>query len=154
MGIRDQVRPGVKANLQELKDLGVKNLVVLSGDNQGTVDVVAGELGLTEAHGHMLPEDKAAYIGKLQQRGQIGVFVGAAVNESPNVALADTGIAVGRGTDVPIGACDVVLMNSHFSTWPHAVGLVKPTVNNMNHNIVISMGLVLVLLASVFCSEW
>src|SRR5699024_9000516 len=60
MGIRDQIRPSVKQDLQNLKKLGVKNLVVLSGDNQGTVDLVAHELGLTEAHGHMLPEDKSA----------------------------------------------------------------------------------------------
>lgn len=154
MGIRDQVRPGVKANLQELKDLGVKNLVVLSGDNQGTVDVVAGELGLTEAHGHMLPEDKAAYIGKLQQRGQIVAFVGDGVNDSPSLALADIGIAMGSGTDVAIETSDVVLMNSNFSNLPHALGLVKATVNNMKQNIVISIGVVLVLLTSVFFSEW
>ena len=71
MGIRDQIRPGVKDDLKKLKKLGVKNLVVLSGDNQGTVDLVARELGLTEAHGHMLPEDKSAYIKVLQERGQI-----------------------------------------------------------------------------------
>ena len=58
MGIRDQIRPGVKEDLQRLKSLGVKNLVMLSGDNQGTVDVVSRELGLTQAHGNMLPEDK------------------------------------------------------------------------------------------------
>ncbi|MCH3681790.1 HAD-IC family P-type ATPase, partial [Enterococcus faecium] len=154
MGIRDQVRPGVKANLQELKDLGVKNLVVLSGDNQGTVDVVAGELGLTEAHGHMLPEDKSAYIGKLQQRGQIVAFVGDGVNDSPSLALADIGIAMGSGTDVAIETSDVVLMNSNFSNLPHALGLVKATANNMKQNIVISVGVVLVLLTSVFFSEW
>ncbi|EGP4849270.1 heavy metal translocating P-type ATPase [Enterococcus faecium] len=154
MGIRDQIRPGVKTNLQELKDLGVKNLVVLSGDNQGTVDVVAGELGLTEAHGHMLPEDKSAYIGKLQQRGQIVAFVGDGVNDSPSLALADIGIAMGSGTDVAIETSDVVLMNSNFSNLPHALGLVKATANNMKQNIVISIGVVLVLLTSVFFSEW
>lgn len=138
----------------ELKDLGVKNLVVLSGDNQGTVDVVAGELGLTEAHGHMLPEDKAAYIGKLQQRGQIVAFVGDGVNDSPSLALADIGIAMGSGTDVAIETSDVVLMNSNFSNLPHALGLVKATANNMKQNIVISIGVVLVLLTSVFFSEW
>ncbi len=58
MGIRDQVRAGVKQDLQKLKSLGVKNLTVLSGDNQGTVNLVKKELGLTEAHGDMLPEDK------------------------------------------------------------------------------------------------
>src|SRR5699024_7046030 len=94
MGIRDQVRKGVKNDLQKLKDLGVKNLIVLSGDNQGTVDLVANELGLTEAHGHMLPEDKSAYIEKLQAEGQIVAFVGDGVNDSPSLALADIGIAM------------------------------------------------------------
>ena len=72
MGIRDQIRPGVKEDLAKLKKLGVKNLVVLSGDNQGTVNLVARELGLTEAHGNMLPEDKSAYIQELQAKGQGG----------------------------------------------------------------------------------
>lgn len=154
MGIRDQIRPGVKENLQELKKLGVKNLVVLSGDNQGTVDAVAGELGLTEAHGHMLPEDKSAYIATLQKEGQIVAFVGDGVNDSPSLALADIGIAMGSGTDVAIETSDVVLMNSDFSRLPHALGLVKATARNMKQNMAIAVGVVLVLLASVFFSEW
>ncbi|GEK91150.1 heavy metal translocating P-type ATPase [Alkalibacterium kapii] len=154
MGIRDQVRQGVKQDLLKLKELGVKNLVVLSGDNQGTVDVVAEELGLTEAHGHMLPEDKSAYIEKLQTEGQIVAFVGDGVNDSPSLALADIGVAMGSGTDVAIETSDVVLMNSDFSRLPHALGLVKATVSNMVQNIVIAVGVVLVLLASVFFSDW
>ncbi|TBV26370.1 heavy metal translocating P-type ATPase, partial [Enterococcus faecium] len=154
MGIRDQIRPGVKQDLQELKNLGVKDLVVLSGDNQGTVDRIARELNLTEAHGHMLPEDKAAYIEKLQQKGHTVAFVGDGVNDSPSLALADIGIAMGSGTDVAIETSDVVLMNSNFSNLPHALGLVKATANNMKQNIVISIGVVLVLLTSVFFSEW
>ncbi|EEI61735.1 heavy metal translocating P-type ATPase [Enterococcus faecium] len=154
MGIRDQIRPGVKQDLQELKNLGVKDLVVLSGDNQGTVDRIARELNLTEAHGHMLPEDKAAYIEKLQQKGHTVAFVGDGVNDSPSLALADIGIAMGSGTDVAIETSDVVLMNSNFSNLPHALGLVKATANNMKQNIVISVGVVLVLLTSVFFSEW
>lgn len=154
MGIRDQIRPGVKQDLQELKNLGVKDLVVLSGDNQGTVDRVARELNLTEAHGHMLPEDKAAYIEILQQKGHTVAFVGDGVNDSPSLALADIGIAMGSGTDVAIETSDVVLMNSNFSNLPHALGLVKATANNMKQNIVISVGVVLVLLTSVFFSEW
>ncbi|EGP4937761.1 MULTISPECIES: heavy metal translocating P-type ATPase [Enterococcus] len=154
MGIRDQIRPGVKQDLQELKNLGVKDLVVLSGDNQGTVDRIARELNLTEAHGHMLPEDKAAYIEKLQQKGHTVAFVGDGVNDSPSLALADIGIAMGSGTDVAIKTSDVVLMNSNFSNLPHALGLVKATANNMKQNIVISVGVVLVLLTSVFFSEW
>ncbi len=154
MGIRDQIRPGVKADLQKLKRLGVKNLVVLSGDNQGTVDLVASELGLTEAHGHMLPEDKSAYIADLQEKGQIVAFVGDGVNDSPSLALANIGIAMGSGTDVAIETSDVVLMNSDFSRLPHAVGLTKATAHNMYQNMIIAVGVVLVLLASVFLSDW
>jgi len=154
MGIRDQIRPGVKADLRRLKRLGVKNLIVLSGDNQGTVDLVSKELGLTEAHGHMLPEDKAAYLKNLQEQGQIVAFVGDGVNDSPSLALADIGIAMGSGTDVAIETSDVVLMNSDMSRLPHALGLTKATANNMLQNIVIAVGVVLVLLASVFFSDW
>ncbi|MFW0968445.1 MAG: heavy metal translocating P-type ATPase [Thermacetogeniaceae bacterium] len=154
MGIRDQIRPGVKEVLQKLKKLGVKSLIVLSGDNQGTVDLVARELGLTEAHGHMLPEDKSAYIEKLQAKGQIVAFVGDGVNDSPSLALSDIGIAMGGGTDVAIETSDVVLMNSDISRLPHALGLTKATANNMLQNIVIAVGVVVVLLASLFLSEW
>jgi len=154
MGIRDQIRPNVKNDLQKLKKLGVKNLVVLSGDNQGTVDLVAKELGLTEAHGHMLPEDKSAYIENLKAKGKIVAFVGDGVNDSPSLALAQIGIAMGSGTDVAIETSDVVLMNSDFSRLPHALGLTKATANNMRQNIIIAVGVVLVLLASVFFSEW
>ena len=76
MGVRDQVRPGVKEDLQRLKQLGVKNLVVLSGDNQGTVDAVSRELGLTEAHGNMLPEDKSKYVEADQRRTNRGLCGG------------------------------------------------------------------------------
>ncbi|MGI6156543.1 MAG: heavy metal translocating P-type ATPase [Enterococcus lemanii] len=154
MGIRDQIRPGVKKDLQKLKKLGVKNLVVLSGDNQGTVDLVARELGLTEAHGHMLPEGKSAYIEKMQAEGGIIAFVGDGVNDSPSLALADIGIAMGSGTDVAIETSDVVLMNSDFSRLPHALGLTKSTSRNMKQNITIAVGVVLVLLASLLFSEW
>ncbi|NLC65156.1 MAG: heavy metal translocating P-type ATPase [Erysipelothrix sp.] len=154
MGIRDQIREGVKEDLAKLKKLGVKNLIVLSGDNQGTVDLVANELGLTEAHGHMLPEDKSAYIKTLQERGEIVAFIGDGVNDSPSLALAQIGIAMGSGTDVAIETSDVVLMNSDFSRLPHALALTKAISHNMIQNILIAVGVVFVLLASVFFSEW
>jgi len=154
MGVRDQIRPGVIDDLRRLKKLGVKNLVMLSGDNQGTVDAVSRKLGLTQAHGNMLPEDKSAYIKKLIEEGQIVAFVGDGVNDSPSLALAHIGIAMGSGTDVAIETSDVVLMNSDFSRLPHALGLAKATARNMRQNILIAVGVVLFLLASVFLSEW
>lgn len=154
MGVRDQIRPGVKEELLKLRKLGVKNLVMLSGDNQGTVDVVGRELGLTEAHGNMLPEDKAEFLKNLKDRGHIVAFVGDGVNDSPSLALADIGIAMGSGTDVAIETSDVVLMNSDFAKLPHALSLAKAIVRNMKQNIIIAVGVVFVLLASVFFSDW
>ncbi|HHU43079.1 MAG: heavy metal translocating P-type ATPase [Bacillota bacterium] len=150
MGVRDQIRHGVKEVLQSIKKLGVKNLVLLSGDNQGTVDIVAKELGLTEAHGNMLPEDKSNYIKELKSKGKIVAFVGDGVNDSPSLALAQIGIAMGSGTDVAIETSDVVLMNSDFTRLPHALGLTKVTANNMRQNIIIAVGVVLILFGSLF----
>lgn len=154
MGIKDLIRPGVKEDLQKLRALGVKNLIMLSGDNQGTVDIINKELQLTKAYGNMLPEDKSAYIKELKEKGEIVAFVGDGVNDSPSLALADVGIAMGSGTDVAIETSDVVLMNSNFNRLPHALGLVKATANNMFQNIVIAIAVVFILLTSLLFSDW
>lgn len=154
IGIRDQIRSGVKKELSRLKKMGVKNLIMLSGDNQGSVDVISRELGLSEAYGDMLPEDKSAYINKLQSEGQIVAFIGDGVNDSPSLALANVGIAMGSGTDVAIETSDLVLMNSDFSRLTHALGLTKATSRNMKQNIVIALGVVLVLFTGLLFSGW
>ncbi|WHT30583.1 heavy metal translocating P-type ATPase (plasmid) [Enterococcus faecalis] len=154
MGIRDQVRDGVKNDLAKLKVLGVKNLIVLSGDNQGTVDLVKRELGLTEAYGSMLPEEKQRFLKDRQTAGEIVAFVGDGVNDSPSLASAEIGIAMGGGTDVAIETSDVVLMNSNFNRLPHALSLAQATYANMQQNIVIAIGVVIVLLASLLFSDW
>lgn len=154
MGIKDQLRPGVKEDLLRLKKLKVKNLIMLSGDNQTTVDIISQDLGLTAAFGNMLPKDKADYVKSLIDKGQIVAFVGDGVNDSPSLALANIGIAMGNGTDVAIETSDVVLMNSDFSKLPHALGLAKATARNMKQNIIIAVGVVFVLLFGLLFSEW
>ncbi|NLA82370.1 MAG: heavy metal translocating P-type ATPase, partial [Clostridiaceae bacterium] len=153
-GIRDPLRPGVREALERLKRLGVKDLVMLSGDNQGTVDVISRELGLTQAKGNMLPQDKADYVRSEIEAGRTLAFVGDGVNDSPSLALAQIGIAMGSGTEVAIETSNVVLMNSDFSRLPHALGLAKATARNMVQNIVIAVGVVFALLASVLFGEW
>lgn len=154
LGLKDEIRVGVKEDLAALKKLGVKNLLLLSGDNQKTVDLVAEELGLTEAYGQLLPENKAEFVKKRQAAGEIVAFVGDGINDSPSLARADIGIAMGSGTDVAIETSNVVLMNGSFDRIPRALALAKATRRNMIENITIALAVVAVLLASVLASSW
>lgn len=154
IGIRDKVRSGAREKLKELKRLGAKQLIILSGDNQGSVDVIRNELGLTEAYGNLLPEDKAEFVKKMKREGHTVAFVGDGINDSPSLALSDVAIAMGNGTDVAVEVSDVVLMNSDINRLPHAYGLTKKTYTNMVQNIVIAVGTVLFLLASLIFSNW
>ncbi|MCZ0775976.1 heavy metal translocating P-type ATPase [Lactobacillus delbrueckii] len=154
LGLKDEIRAGVKEDLAALKKQGVKNLLLLSGDNQKTVDLVAEELGLTEAYGQLLPEDKAEFVKKRQAAGEIVAFVGDGINDSPSLARADIGIAMGSGTDVAIETSNVVLMNGSFDRIPRALALAKATRRNMIENITIALAVVAVLLVSVLASSW
>lgn len=154
LGLKDEIRAGVKEDLAALKKLGVKNLLLLSGDNQKTVDLVAEELDLTEAYGQLLPEDKAEFVKKRQAAGEIVAFVGDGINDSPSLARADIGIAMGSGTDVAIETSNVVLMNGSFGRIPRALALAKATRRNMIENITIALAVVAVLLVSVLASSW
>lgn len=154
IGIQDQLRHDVKRNLLQLKHQGVKKLIILSGDNQGTVNRVAEQLPIDIALGGMLPEDKAEYIKMLRDKGERVAFVGDGINDSPSLATANIGIAMGGGTDVAIETSDVVLMHSAMEQLSYAHGLTKKISNNMKQNIIIALGVVLVLLLSLIFAEW
>ena len=154
IGIQDQLRHDVKRNLLQLKHQGVKKLIILSGDNQGTVNRVAEQLPIDIALGGMLPEDKAEYIKMLQDKGERVAFVGDGINDSPSLATANIGIAMGGGTDVAIETSDIVLMHSAMEQLSYAHGLTKKISNNMKQNIIIALGVVLVLLLSLIFAEW
>src|SRR5699024_787529 len=91
---------------------------------------------------------------ELQARGQIVAFVGDGINDSPSLALADIGIAMGSGTDVAIETSDVVLMQSDFNHLAHALGLTKAISRNMKQNIVIAVGVVIILFSGLLFSDW
>ncbi|EHJ07760.1 heavy metal translocating P-type ATPase [Staphylococcus simiae] len=154
LGIKDKVRLDIKQQLKQLSKLGIKQLVVLSGDNQTSVDIVATELGLTTAIGNMYPKDKADYVQKLKDQGHVVAFVGDGINDSPSIAIADIGIAVGSGTDVAIDTSDVVLVKSDFKHLNHAIKLSKKTHRNMIENIMIAVSTVIFLLIALFTSHW
>lgn len=145
-GIADTIRPGVKESLAALKAQGIKKLVMLTGDNQLTAQAVANELNLDEVHANLLPEEKVEYVKKLKADGNTVAFIGDGINDSPSIANADIGIAMGSGTDVAIDTSDVVLMQSSFPALVHAHGLAKKTVLNTRENIFIAIATVAFLL--------
>ncbi|MGL3796064.1 heavy metal translocating P-type ATPase [Lactiplantibacillus plantarum] len=145
-GIADTIRPGVKDSLAALKAQGIKELVMLTGDNELTAQAVANELNLDEVHANLLPEEKVEYVKKLKAAGNTVAFIGDGINDSPSIANADIGIAMGSGTDVAIDTSDVVLMQSSFPALVHAHGLAKKTVLNTRENIFIAIATVAFLL--------
>lgn len=145
-GIDDTIRPGVKDSLAALKAQGIKKLVMLTGDNQLTAQAVADELNLDEVHANLLPEEKVEYVKKFKADGNTVAFIGDGINDSPSIANADIGIAMGSGTDVAIDTSDVVLMQSSFPALVHAHGLAKKTVLNTRENIFIAIATVAFLL--------
>lgn len=145
-GISDIIRPEVAKQLTELKQAGAKHLVMLTGDNQKTADYVAQQLGIDEVHGELLPDQKVKFVKQFQDAGQKVAFIGDGINDSPSLATADIGIAMGSGTDVAIETSDIVLMQSSFSALVHAYKLAKKTVLNTKENIFIAIAVVAFLL--------
>lgn len=146
IGIADTVKPEAKAALTRLKKAGVKHLVMLTGDNDQTAAAIAKAVGITEYHANLLPAEKVEFIKTYQANGQKVAFIGDGINDSPSLALADIGIAMGSGTDVAIETSDIVLMQSTLSELVYADYLTKATARNTVQNIVIAVGTVGLLL--------
>lgn len=146
IGIADTVKPEAKAALTRLKKAGVKHLVMLTGDNDQTAAAIAKAVGITEYHANLLPAEKVEFIKAYQANGQKVAFIGDGINDSPSLALADIGIAMGSGTDVAIETSDIVLMQSTLSELVYADYLTKATARNTVQNIVIAVGTVGLLL--------
>lgn len=146
IGIADTVKPEAKAALTRLKKAGVKHLVMLTGDNDQTAAAIAKAVGITEYHANLLPAEKVEFIKTYQANGQKVAFIGDGINDSPPLAMADIGIAMGSGTDVAIETSDIVLMQSTLSELVYADYLTKATARNTVQNIVIAVGTVGLLL--------
>lgn len=148
-GIADEIRSGVKESLEELHHEGISRMIMLTGDNETTAKAVAAQLGIDEVRANLMPEEKAEVVKSLKNSGKKIAFIGDGVNDSPSLALANIGIAMGSGTDTAIETSDIVLMKSSFDELVHAYGLSKRTVANMTQNIVIAIVVVLFLLAGL-----
>lgn len=150
IGIKDQIKPDSKKMIDLLRQHKIKNVMMLSGDHQETVDFVAKELGLDRAYGNLSPADKADVIKSLQQEGFKVMMVGDGINDAAGIAVADLGMAIGLGgSDVAIESADVILMSDQLSQIVKAKDVAHRTVNNINQNVAIAMGTVAILLVGV-----
>ena len=135
VAVADTVKPSARQAVAALKDLGIE-VVMMTGDNQRTAQAVARELGIQRVFAEVLPADKARYVQQLQTEGKRVAMVGDGVNDAPALAQADTGIAIGAGTDVAIETAKVVLMKSDPLDVTRAIRLSKATVAKMKQNLV------------------
>ncbi len=150
ISIADIVRNDAKELIANLKSLGIKKIVMLTGDNKRAAKAISEELGIDEYYGELLPEGKVAALKELQEKYGIIGMVGDGVNDAPALASADLGIAIGgAGTDVAMETADVVLMSAEIKRLSHAIGLSRATVRNMKQNIYFALIVAGLLLAGV-----
>ncbi len=113
--LRDAMRPAAEAVVEELRETGLANISVLSGDHTGAVKIVADQLKLDSAFSGLMPADKAGQVRALKAQGHMVAFVGDGINDAPALAVADVGIAMGgSGTDIALETADVVLLNDRI----------------------------------------
>ncbi len=145
LGLMDTPRRNAKATISRLRKLGIDQMIMISGDNQPVADSVAMAVGIDDAWGELMPEDKVAAIQKLRGEREVAM-VGDGVNDAPAMAAATVGIAMGAaGSDVALETADVALMADDLKTLPFAVGLSRKTGRIIRQNLWFSLGMVAVL---------
>ena len=146
LGLMDTPREEAKATLGELKKIGIKKMIMLTGDNQKVADAVATEIGLTEARGSLLPEEKVDAIKELKAQEDKLAMVGDGVNDAPAMANSTVGIAMGAaGSDVALETADIALMADNLATLPFAIGLSRKAKSIIKQNLWLSLGVVALL---------
>ena len=159
--ISDTVKEGSKDAIRDMKQVGVKKTVMLTGDRQAAADAVAAELGIDEVHAELLPADKVGQVEKLlgaQNEKERLAFVGDGINDAPVLTRADIGIAMGSmGSDAAIEAADIVLMDDDIRKLASLVKIARKTLGIVKQNIVFALAvkaLVLLLGALGMANMW
>jgi Cd2+/Zn2+-exporting ATPase len=140
IAMADEPRPEAKEAISEIKRLGVEQVILITGDNYGTAERIAGELGVDSFYAEVLPQDKPRILRQLQAQGKKVAFVGDGVNDAPALATADIGIAMGlSGTDLAIETADICLMEDDIARVPYIIGLSRKSLNVIWLNVAFSM---------------
>lgn len=150
--INDELKPDSASAIAKLKELGIKNTVMLTGDNERVAQAVGEQLGLSAVHAKLLPSQKVERVEELLGEGNKVAFVGDGINDAPVLTRADVGIAMGAmGSDAAIESADIVLMDDKISKLPTAIKIARKTMRIVNENIWIALAVkVIILVLSAF----
>jgi Cd2+/Zn2+-exporting ATPase len=141
IAVTDQIRPEAEETISSLKTAGIRNMVMLTGDNLQTAESIASQVGLDEFQAQLMPEEKLSAIKRLETRHQTIAMVGDGVNDAPALANATVGIAMGGAkTQVALETADIVLMADDLSKLPFAIGLGQKTTTIIKQNFIIALG--------------
>jgi len=147
IGVMDEPRKEASEVINELRLIGIKKMVMLTGDNQQVADAVAKQIGLTDAMGDLLPEEKVSAINQLRKQENKLAMIGDGVNDAPAMAKSTVGIAMGAaGSDVALETADIALMGDKLLLLPFAIGLSRKSKSIIRQNLVISLGMVAILI--------
>lgn len=134
IGIVDAIKPSALSAIKELRDEAV-DLIMMTGDNRLTAEIVSGQLGIKTFFAEVMPEDKASKVKELQSQGKIVAMAGDGVNDAPALAQADVGIAFASGTDVAIESADITLLKPDLDGIIKALNLSRATMRNIRQNL-------------------
>jgi Cd2+/Zn2+-exporting ATPase len=151
IAVADTLRDVAVAAVTKLKAAGVRELIMVTGDNEGTAKNISAQAGMTRYYADLLPEQKVDVVKRMKQEGYKIAMVGDGMNDAPALATADLGIAMGgAGTDTAMETADIVLMADHLEKLPHTIRLSRQAMRIIKQNIVFSLAIKFVALALIF----
>jgi len=143
LGVMDTPRPAARAAVAALQAVGIRRAIMLSGDHQLVADAIAGQVGLTDAWGGLMPEDKVSAVERLRAEEGKVAMIGDGVNDAPALAHATVGIAMGAaGSDVALETADIALMGDDLAKLPVVIGLSRKASRVIRQNLYLSLGMV------------